>query len=481
MYKLYQISDDKKQHLNFRKVLRTEVIEPHTCSWADLHEFRSKITKSCQTLLDKADAEKRALADDENSAFDLATELLDNIAQEFENREDRGTKDPIKQEKFVPWGGNATYAGDGSGRITYLTPSHAKGTEREYRNLFHADNPNVSLSNDGFRNIGEFFHAVAGIQKDSRLRALPVETRTNVAGTGVYGGFAIPDAYSEQLLNAALISGEVFRPRCLVLPMTGPTVACPRWDVTDRSSGEIFGLKLQWVGENSENSVQTAKIKLMNLQAHKGMIYFELSRELMQDSASFSAQISAMIPKVIAAGLDAAFIKADGVAKPLGVVNSNSVIKVTRNTGSAILWTDIKAMWGKLHSECYANATWILSSGTIPMLLGLKDDANNAIFLPGINGSVADGVPMKLMGRPIVFCESSPTLGSIGDIVLADLGQYAIGIRQDISLETSNAAGWSRDVQSYRMSFRCDGLPIWSDKITQENGDTVSWAVALTT
>lgn len=46
-----------------------------------------------------------------------------------------------------------------------------------------------------------------------------------------------------------------------------------------------------------------------------------------------------------------------------------------------------------------------------------------------------------IWGKEVIFTEKCPSLGKMGDLILADLSQYAIGIRKEISLDRSTAPG----------------------------------------
>jgi hypothetical protein len=87
-------------------------------------------------------------------------------------------------------------------------------------------------------------------------------------------------------------------------------------------------------------------------------------------------------------------------------------------------------------------------------------------------------VPATLFGKPILFTEKTPALGTAGDLILCDLSQYAIGLRQDVILDRSNAPGWTRDVESFRVILRADGASLWSNAVTPANGtNTLSWCM----
>jgi len=54
-----------------------------------------------------------------------------------------------------------------------------------------------------------------------------------------------------------------------------------------------------------------------------------------------------------------------------------------------------------------------------------------------------------------------PRIGAKGDLILADLSQYAIGMRKEIALDRSNVPGWMEDMTDYRVIVRVDGQGTW--------------------
>src|SRR5206468_537988 len=90
----------------------------------------------------------------------------------------------------------------------------------------------------------------------------------------------------------------------------------------------------------------------------------------------------------------------------------------------------------------------------------------------------ADG-SMSLLTRPIVFTEKLPALSSQGDLLLADLSQYAIGMRQGAALEKSMHAGFTTDQTYFRVITRLDGQGTWKSAVTPKSGDSISWCVTL--
>ena len=86
-----------------------------------------------------------------------------------------------------------------------------------------------------------------------------------------------------------------------------------------------------------------------------------------------------------------------------------------------------------------------------------------------------------LMGRPIFYVEQCPTLGTVGDITYADLGEYAFAkkpLQSAVSIHVSFTSGQT----VYRFVWRVNGQPLWESAVTPFQGtNTQSPFVAVGT
>ena len=78
----------------------------------------------------------------------------------------------------------------------------------------------------------------------------------------------------------------------------------------------------------------------------------------------------------------------------------------------------------------------------------------------------------RIKGRPVVPVEYCKTLGTVGDIILADMSQYAFidkgGIQSASSIHVQFVAGET----AFRFVYRCNGMPEWSSALTPLNGSS---------
>jgi len=217
----------------------------------------------------------------------------------------------------------------------------------------------------------------------------------------------------------------------------------------------------------------------VTLSSKKVAIYTELSREVATSSMSLETQLQGSLKKAVGFLLDRDFLVGDGVAKPLGILNSPSKITISRATANQIDYDDLIAMYGRLSPGSHSKAVWIANHSTLPQIMNLQV-GGELIFAPIAQGGISGPVPMNLFGLPLLFTEKTPALGTAGDLMLVDCSQYAVGLREGLIIDISNAPGWTRDVISLRVIVRMDGVSLWKDPVTPINGgSTLSWCVVL--
>lgn len=257
-------------------------------------------------------------------------------------------------------------------------------------------------------------------------------------------------------------------------------------DTVNRSGGDVAGLKLAWLGENIEGSVDDPQFRQVTLTAQKAAILAEASVELLEDAANFQGQLVTGFAESMRVGLDTAFLHGTGAGMPMGILNSPCLVTVNAESGQAadtIVAPNIRKMLSRMLAGSFNRSVWIAHPSTLEALLNL-----NVIFESGgsaVGGQILevfrqDGDNWRLYGRPVRFTECANELGDVGDIILADLSYYAVGLRREAGIETSNAPGWTRFAQNFRFYMRVAGLPLLDAPVTPVRGTgTLSPFIAL--
>jgi HK97 family phage major capsid protein len=351
----------------------------------------------------------------------------------------------------------------------YMKGNFGTGTtqNKTYRGMFGTDN----LSADGFDSLGEFLKVIHDGRADNRL-ITKVPSGLN-EGIPSEGGFLVPSEYSAQLLDQSL-ENEIVRPRATVYPMQGKTKQIPGVEISSHASSLFGGIVGYWSDEGNTVTQTKPGFRMVELVAKKLMMLSTVTNELIADSAiNFEQILGGMLTKAIGWYLDDVFICGSGGGRPQGVLNCPSTIEISPEIGQTtgtILYENCINMLARLHPGCYKNAVWIANLTTLPQLATL----HMAIGTAGVPVKVLQEETGKftLIGKEVIFTEKTPTLGTKGDLILADLSQYAIGLREGLRIEKSNAVGFTTDESTWRTVARVDGQGLWDKPLTLKDGST---------
>jgi HK97 family phage major capsid protein len=322
----------------------------------------------------------------------------------------------------------------------------------------------VGDSADYFRLIWHNSNLTASDQ--ARLQRIRAAFSSTVPSEG---GHLIPESLRAELLRVALETAIV-RPRARVIPMESLRVPFPAIDTTSNASSVYGGVIGAWTEEGATMTATQAKFARIVLDAKKLTAYTQIPNELISDSAiSFQAYLDQIFPEALAFYEDDGFINGNGVGQPLGVLNAEATVSVTRNTTSLITWEDVVGMYARMLPGSLGRGVWLASIDTFPQLATMALQ----VGLGGQGIWLSNGVntpPVSILGRPVIFTEKSPALGSAGDLSFVDFGFYLIGDRQVMSAMSSPHYLFGQDSTAYRIISRVDGRPWLPGSITPKNG-----------
>lgn len=282
------------------------------------------------------------------------------------------------------------------------------------------------------------------------------------------GGFLIPETLRADLLRVALETA-VIRPLARTIPMESLRVPFPTIDSTSNASSVYGGVVGYWTEESAALTESQAAFGRVVLQANKLITYCVAPNELLDDSIiSFAAFINQIFPEAIAWFEDVAFFSGTGAGEPLGFLNAPAAVSVAKETGQAattIVWQNLVKAYSRMLPTSLGRAVWIANIDTMPELatMALSVGTGGApVWL--MNG--AAGLPMTILGRPVIFTEKAQTLGTAGDINFVDLSYYLIGDRQVATGSMSDQYKFANDQTAFRFTERVDGRPWINSAIT---------------
>ncbi|HYS41940.1 MAG TPA: phage major capsid protein [Pseudonocardiaceae bacterium] len=349
---------------------------------------------------------------------------------------------------------------------------------------------------DRFGTIGEYLQAIkeeraptANLKRKDLLQKLE-NVRTFQSSFGSEdpgaGGFLIPELMRSDLMMLA-IEEAVVRPRATVIPMSTLRVPVPTVDDTSHASSLFGGVVWNWTEEASSITESQATFGRVVLDAKKLAGFFKVPNELLADAPAFSSFFDAVIPKGLAWQEDLAFMTETGAGTPEGFINSPASVQQAAEAGQTagtIVWENIVKMYARMLPTSLKNAVWVAAIDTFPQLATMAlsvGTGGGPVWIGGPNQPGSDGPPVTILGRPVIFTEKAPALGTTGDINFVDLSYYLIGDRQAVAVAASEHAFFQNDQVAYRIIERVDGRPWLQSALTPHNGsaNTLSAFVQL--
>lgn len=341
-----------------------------------------------------------------------------------------------------------------------------------------------------FVKFGEQLRAVAmaaGPQPriDERLNIVNAASGMS-EGVPSDGGFLVQQDFVSALLQQTFETGKL-PGKCKRVPIStnANSMKINGVDETSRAEGSRHGgIQTFWEGEADQLTGSKPKFRQIDLNLRKltGLCY--ATDELLQDAAAIESIITDAFANEFGFKMDDALINGDGVGKPLGILNSGTLVTVAKEAGQAantITAENIVKMYSRNYAE--SAAEWYINRDILPQLytLSLSVGTGGApIFVPA--GGYA-GTPLNtLLGRPINMMEQCKTLGTKGDIIFADFGDYYLADKGFMTSATSIHVRFLYDEVAFRFIYRVDGQPKRASALNPANGsNTLSAFVTLAT
>ena len=291
------------------------------------------------------------------------------------------------------------------------------------------------------------------------------------------GGFLVQTDFSTELLRRIYETNAVVS-RVRRIPVSGNANGLKMNAIAEssRANGSRWGgILAYWLSEAGTKTASAPKFRQIELSLKKliGLAY--CSDELLEDATALEAVIREGFNEEIGFRLQDAIINGTGAGMPLGVMTSGALVTLTRNTASHVYAEDIIGMWSRLYAPSRPNSVWLINQDVEPELhkMGLETKtpiAGALVYMPP--GGLSQAPYGTLMGRPVIPIEVCQTMGTSGDIILADLSQYILIDKGGLQSASSIHFKFTTDETAFRFVFRVDGQPWWSTALIPFKGSS---------
>jgi HK97 family phage major capsid protein len=257
----------------------------------------------------------------------------------------------------------------------------------------------------------------------------------------------------------------------------------PALDQTGTTPGNVYGgVTVDWIGEGAEKPESSAALREIMLTPHEVAGHVVITDKLLRNWAAAGPLLERLLRGAVRSAEDDVFYKGDGVAKPLGVINSGAAYGVNRAVSNEISRTDINGMTARILMRG-GTPMWIGSQSVIPQLQNMRNEIGSPPAGDGAlvwNPDARDNAGNQLLGGyPIRWHNRAPTLGTKGDLSLVDLSYYLIKDGSGPFVAASEHVHFTKNKTVIKIFYNVDGQPWLTEPFKEENGYQVSPFVVL--
>lgn len=296
------------------------------------------------------------------------------------------------------------------------------------------------------------------------------------------GGFLVPEQYAQGIVTRAFEGGAILS-RVNRIPVSGNQYHMNLVDETSRATGSRWGgIRGFWMGENDSPTASKPKIRRATLDVTKKLgVLAYVSEEQLEDAPATDAMLTQAFTEEVTFLTEQAIWEGTGAGQPLGITNSSALVTVAAEGGQTADTFNAQnavKMNARLWSRSQTNAAWFIQQQLLAQL-PLMTIGQQPVYLPptGLAGATPFGT---LLGKPVFVVEYASAIGDVGDVILADFSQYALGDKARSAISRSMHVRFVQGEEAFRLVYRVDGLPMWNAALTPFKGsDTVSPFITL--
>ena len=441
----------------------------------NLNEGGNKIMKKCpvcslEFVNDRAacDCEKKTMQNEINTAIDMETKRVSEILAIAADFPFTG----LAQEYIK----NKRSAADFNNAVLGKIRSGEKPSPISVFSIGDSTKENARP----FKSIGEQLVAVAQSAITNRIDKRLMGIQNAIQGSSgtepASAGFLIQEDFTTALLDKAVATAKI-APLCFHIPISGNSnrLKAPVINETSRATGSRWGgVQVYRVDEGAAGTPKKPKTAMLEMDLEKMMGLAYATDELLADASALGAILSKAFTGEFGWMLDDEIMNGDGVGRCLGIMKAPCLVTIDKETGQTaktIVAENLWNMFSRMPANLIGSAKWFVNQDVWPQIFSLNQviGTGGVPLFMGPNGIA--GAPMgTLLGLPIIPVEQAKTLGTTGDVVLANFGEYALIEKGGIQSDESIHVEFLTDQKCFRWIVRNNGQPTWKSSVTPANG-----------
>lgn len=398
----------------------------------ELRDQRGKLVHDARQIVDKAEAEKRALTAEEDGQFKELVGKQEELRAKIEREEKLAEAERQTAEAEL----RSRDAAGGKG---------ASGEEGEQRTFGKRGAPEY---NSAFR---KFLAGGRGVLTDGEIRALQ-------ADSDPAGGYMVaPEQFVDTLIkfvdNAVFIRARATKFRVETAASMGA------------ASLDADPADADWTSEiatGSEDS--TMAFGKRELQPRPLAKRIKISKKLLRQVASAEGLVNARLGYKFGVTQEKAFMTGSGANQPLGIftASANGISTgrdvATGNAATAPTFDGLISAKYALKGQYWAKAEWVFHRDVMAIIAKLKDGDGQYLW----RESTRAGEPDRLLNLPFNMSEYAPNTLTTGLYVgvLGDFSNYWICDALDMQVQRLEELYAETNQTGFIGRLETDGMPV---------------------
>lgn len=306
-------------------------------------------------------------------------------------------------------------------------------------------------------------------------------------GVPAEGGFLVAPEFSTAIWEGMSGAPDALLPLTDNYTVTGESLTFNADAETSRATGSRRGgVQGYWMAEAAQYTGSKPKFRQVRIEPNDLGVFVYLTDKLMANSSvALQQYVSRCAADEINTLVTESIINGTGSGQPKGILTGtyssgvSTRVRVSKESSQAadtINQFNISKMWARMHPKLRANAVWLHNVDAEPALDTLSTVVQNVAGTENVGGyanKVFDAERRTLKGRPLIACESCPTLGDEGDLILWAPQAYLTGTKGGVKEAMSMHIRFDYNETAFRFLFSVDGQPWHTTPVTPLKGSNI--------
>lgn len=260
-----------------------------------------------------------------------------------------------------------------------------------------------------------------------------METRAQTKGTTTAGGYLVPTTTANKIVERMKAFGGLAEEAENLTTSSGEAMNWATEDDTGNTA-EIVAEGAAAATAGADKVFGQTTLGAFKYEATgAGNLPMKVSWELLEDSTlNLEDHIAKNFARRIMRKFSVDIISGNGTTAPQGIAAAQTAHDEITANAAGPTYAELLATVAALDPEYRSNAKWLINDATWTVLLGMVDEAGRPLILPQASAGLSAGVPLQLLGYPVVIDQG---MASIGDqtkfAVFGDLRESYIVRRVD--------------------------------------------------